>query len=274
MAEIEQRPAGPAAAQASLWAERAGDWADVMEGWDGWGVPVYRHVLERVPVGRHTAVLDVGCGAGRYGRMAADRGAQVSGLDATPALVEIARKRIPDGDFRVGDMEELPWDADSFDVVTGFNSFFIAADMASALREARRVARPGGFVAMTVFGRPEHCHSTAMFKAVANLLPPNPDAGGASQAGPALHEEGGLETVATEAGLTPVESGYIEFAETYPNLETLLRGVMAAPPMVRAGRAVGDDAVRGVLTDAFRDLVTPSGGYALNEEVRFLIARA
>ena len=272
MAEVEQESKGSATAQAELWGERARDWADVMEGWNGWGVPVYRHILERITVRGDTRVLDVGCGAGRFCRIAADRGARVSGLDATPALVEIARERIPDGDFQVGDMEELPWADDSFDVVTGFNSFFIAADMVNALAEARRVVRPRGPVAMTVFGRPERCQSTAMFEAIRGLVPANPGVD-STKAGQALHEEGALEAVATEAGLEPEEAGYIELVESYPNLETMLRGVMAAPPMVRAGRIVGDDAVRDALSEVFHSFETPTGSYALEEEVRYLIAR-
>lgn len=273
MAEVEQRAKGSATTQAELWGERARDWADVMEGWNGWGVPVYRHVLERVAVGRDTSVLDIGCGAGRFCRIVADRGATISGIDATPALVEIARERIPDGDLRVGDMEELPWADGSFDVVTGFNSFFIAADMVDALAEARRVARPGASVAMSVFGRPENCQSTGMFKAIAGLSPAKPAAED-KEAGPALHEEGALEALAKQAGLTPEEGGYIEFVESYPNLETLLRGVMAAPPMVRAARAVGHDAVREALAETFRAFETRTGSYALEEEVRYLIARS
>jgi SAM-dependent methyltransferase len=271
MAEVKQKSTGSAPAQAELWGERARDWADVMEGWNGWGVPVYRHILERITVRGETRVLDVGCGAGRFCRMAADRGARVSGLDATPALVEIARERIPDGDFQVGDMEELPWADDSFDVVTGFNSFFIAADMVSALGEARRVVLPEAPVAMTVFGRPERCQSTAMFEAIDALFPVKPATGG-TKAGQALHEEGALEALATKAGLSPKEAGYIELVESYPNLETLLRGVMAAPPMVRAGRTVGDDAVRDALIEVFHSFETPTGSYALEEEVRYLIA--
>jgi SAM-dependent methyltransferase len=273
MAEVEQLAKRSGTVQAELWAERARDWADVMEGWNGWGVPVYRQVLERIAVGRDSSVLDVGCGAGRFCRIAADRGAKVAGLDATPALLEIARERIPEGDFRVGDMEELPWADGSFDLVTGFNSFFIAADMVTALAEARRVARPGAPVAMSVFGRPEHCQSTAMFKAIAGLMPARPADAGKS-AGPALHEEGALERLAAQAGLTPEEGGYIQFLETYPNLETLLRGVMAAPPMVRAAHAVGDDAVRGALAETFRAFQTETGSYAVEEEVRYLIARS
>lgn len=272
MTEVEQAAQGSATAQAELWSERARDWADVMEGWNGWGVPVYRHVLERVPVGPNSRVLDIGCGAGRFCRIVADRGARISGLDATPALVEIARERIPDGDFAVGDMEDLPWPDESFDLVTGFNSFFIAANIVDALAEARRAVRTEGAVAMTVFGRPERCESTAMFEAIAGLLSAKPGGEGTKSDQAALHEEGALEGLATNAGLTVKEAGYIEFVETYRDLETLLRGVMAAPPMIRAGRTLGDDAVRDALTQVFHAFETPAGNYALEEEVRYLIA--
>ena len=260
---------GTATVQADLWSQHAQDWADVMEGWNGWGLPVYRHVLERVPVDSASRVLDVGCGAGRFCRIAADRGASVAGLDATPAFVEIARTRTPSGDFRVGDMEELPWDDDTFDLVTGFNSFFIAGDLVAALKEAARVARPGGHVAMSVFGRPDRCYSTTMFESVSALLPPKPAGAGG---GPGLHDEGVLERCAEDAGMTPVDAAYVGFAETYPDLDTLLRGVMAAPPMVRAAQAVGRDAVRDALAGAFRQVQQPDGTYSLDEEVRCLIA--
>jgi ubiquinone/menaquinone biosynthesis C-methylase UbiE len=73
-------------------------------------------------------------------RLAAERGVTVCGLDASEALVEIARSRVPDADVRADDMQFLPYDL--FDFVAGFNSFFFAADMVAALREAGRVAKP------------------------------------------------------------------------------------------------------------------------------------
>lgn len=255
--------------QSDIWRERARDWADVMEGWSGWGIPVYRHVLGRVLVDRDTSILDVDCGAGRFSRIAADRGAVVSGVDATEAFVEIARERVPDGDFRVGDMEDLPWPDDSFDVVTGFNSFFIAADMVNALREAARVARPGATVAMTVFGRPERCQSTKVFSSLRQLMPSGP---AGEEVRPGLHEEGTLETRATDAGLIPREAGYLEFFEEYPDLETMARGYMAAPPFVRAAREAGEAAVRESLVQALGPLQTSSGRYRLRDEIRYLIA--
>ena len=87
-------------------------------------------------------VLDIGCGSGVFLRLAADRGAEVSGLDASSALLELAAERVPGADLRTGEMEDLPFTDDSFDLVAGFNSFFFAEDMAAALREAGRVTRP------------------------------------------------------------------------------------------------------------------------------------
>ena len=278
MADEEATAFGSATAQAELWGERARDWADVMEGSSAWGIPVYRHVLERVPLAEGAAVLDVGCGAGRFCRIAADRGARVAGLDATPAFVEIARERVPDGDFRVGEMEELPWADDSFDLVTGFNSFFIAADMVNALREAARVARPSAPVATSVFGRPERCDSTTIFGALDDLLPAkrtgDPAPPGENEGSRPLHEEGVLETLATEAGLTPSEAGYLEFAEEYPDLGTLLRGMLAAPPWRRAARAVGEEAVREAVAARAEPFADSTGRYRLEEEIRYLIATA
>ena len=270
-AEAADTLTASAATQAELWGARARDWADVMEGWSPWGLPLYQHVLERVPVARETRVLDVGCGAGRFCRMVADRGARVAGIDATGPLVEIARERVPDGDLRVGDMVDLPWADDAFDVVTGFNSFFIADDMVQALREAGRVARPGASVAMTVFGRPERCQSTTVFSALRRFAPSSPKR---AQAGPVLHEAGVLEALATEAGLVPQEAGYLPFTETYANRETMVRGYLAAAPFARAIRAAGEDAVRAALSEALRPLAAPDRGYRLEDEVRFLIARA
>jgi SAM-dependent methyltransferase len=269
MTETIQQAGGSAAAQADLWGERAHDWADVLEGWNGWGIPLYRHVLERVTVESGTKVLDMGCGTGRFCRIAADRGAHISGLDATATFVQIARERIPAGDFRVGDIEHLPWPDNSFDLVTGFNSFIFAADFVGALREAGRVARSGANVAITVFGRPERCESTSVFGSVGQLLPAQSEAG---EGAPAPHEVGTLEALAREAGLTPREASYVELAEEYPDLDTFLRGYLAAGPIVSAVRSLGVEPVRNALTEGVRPLMTATGGVRFEDEYRYLIA--
>src|SRR4029079_18647005 len=90
------------------------------------------------------------------------------------ALIEFARGRLPGADLRVGEMEDLPWERDTFDLVTGFNSFFFADDIVCALGEAGRVAKPAAPVVIQVWGRHERCDLEAM-KAVARpFMPPRP----------------------------------------------------------------------------------------------------
>ena len=141
---------GTAHLQGPLWGSRPIEWAEV----EAQQAPAYEEAIGRVGVEPGDAVLDLGCGAGTFLGLAADRGAQASGLDAAEGLVEIARERVPGADVRVGDLESLPWADGEFDLVTGFCSFFFAGDMVAALREAGRVAKPGAPVVIQVWGRP------------------------------------------------------------------------------------------------------------------------
>src|SRR5438046_315403 len=134
-----------------LWGSRARDWAASEEQ----QTPTYEEAIRRVGLSAGQRVLEVGCGTGVFLRLAADRGAEVFGLDASEALIDLARERVPEADLRVGDLQSLPYEDDTFDVVAGFNAFFFAVDLVGALREAGRVARPGAPVVIQVWGRHE-----------------------------------------------------------------------------------------------------------------------
>jgi hypothetical protein len=67
------------------------------------------------------------------------------------------------------------------------------------------------------------------------------------------------DLLASEAGLTPKEAGYVELAEEYPDLDTFLRGYLAAGPIVSAIRTLGEEPVRDALTKRVRPLMTASG---------------
>src|SRR5712691_3052008 len=149
---------GSAQEQGDLWGERAIDWADVQE---VMVQPLYDVVLDRTGISADTTVLDVGCGSGMFCAMAAARGAEVTGLDASPALLAIARDRVPQGSFDPGEMEDLPYESRAFDIVTGFNSFQYATDPVHAVREASRVAREGAPVVIAVWGDPADCQAAA-----------------------------------------------------------------------------------------------------------------
>lgn len=258
---------GTASVQGEIWGLRARDWAEVQE---GVAAPLFERVLQEAAVGANTAVLDIGCGSGIFCEMAARRGARVSGLDASEPLLAIARQRVQDGDFRRGEMEELPYADRTFDLVTGFSSFQFAANPVNALREASRVSRTGSVV-MAVFGKPEENESTAYIEAMGSLLPPPPP----GAPGPfALSADGALEALAIKSGLTPTIAKTVDCPWDYPDQKTALRGLLSSGPAIRAIQSRGEEVVRDVVLRVLAPFKTSSGGYYLTNNYRYLIATA
>jgi SAM-dependent methyltransferase len=259
---------GSSAAQSALWGARALDWA---EGQESNHEPLYLDVLERLAIKPGGRLLDAGCGSGLFCALASKRGLRVSGFDATEPLLAIARTRAPEVDFRKGDLESLPYEAGSFDLVTGFNSYQYAADPTRALEEARRVVRPGGHVVIATWGRPDRCEAAAFLAALKPLLPPpRPGAGGPF----ALSDETALRTLATAAGLTPREVRDVSCAFAYPSLEAALRGLLSAGPTVAAIQTSGEEAVRDAVTRALEPFTSRSGAVRLENEFRYVVAEA
>ncbi len=252
--------------QGELWSAQARNWANFLERWHA---PLYKSVFDRVGISRGTRLLDVGCGAGLAAQLAAELGAQVAGIDAAPAFIEIARERLPDGDFRVGDMEELPYTDASFDVVTGFNSFQHAANPVAALSEAKRVVRRGGRVAMVTWGRPEDCEHAAVLAAIRALLPP----GLTGTSSPfALSEPGRLEALLEQAGLRADDSGEIASIFAWADSETAWKAISSAGPTVMAVRYAGEEKVKQVVLDSLAPFRTSNGGYREENTYRYVIA--
>ncbi len=91
-------------------------------------------------------VLDVACGPGLYAEELVARGATVIGLDHSPRMIELARKRVPAADFTLHDVREpLDWLPDaSVDLVLFALAIEYVDDRVATLRELRRVLRPDG----------------------------------------------------------------------------------------------------------------------------------
>lgn len=255
-----------AQSQAAAWGARADDWAEVQE---AVFKPLHAALLEKT-VHPNLSLLDMGCGSGAFCRMAAAAGAAVSGIDISPELISIARRRVPDGDFRVADMGSLPYEDDRFDLVVGINSFHQADCALRAGQEAARVARPGGRVVVATWSRPEECEALsaldALDRAIDWKLEERP-------ATPAVEDRSFEQSVAM-AGLEPVESGEVSCPWLYPDRDMMLRGMMAAGPVVARAQLVGEEKVRDGLVDAMAPYRTRSGGYRLDNVFRFVIAQA
>ena len=249
-----------------LWGARADEWASTEEQ----QLPTYEAALDRLGVGPESRVLEVGCGSGVFLRAAADRGAAVTGVDSSERLVELAHARTPEGDVRVGDLQALPVDDDSFDVVAGFNAFFFASDMVAALGEAGRVARLGGSVVIQVWGQ----HGTCDLDAIKPIVRPFfPGFDPSAPPPPDLAVPGVLEGMAVAAGLTPAEAFDVSWAYGYADEDALTRSLLSAGGVgVVAGER--EPEVRRALIDVLEPFRTAEGGYRLENTWHFLIATA
>jgi ubiquinone/menaquinone biosynthesis C-methylase UbiE len=265
---VAPRAGGSSQMQAELWGARPRDWADIQEPLFR---PLYEAVLARPELAGARMSLDVGCGAGLAVQMFAEKVPGVAGLDACPALIEVARTRTPCADLRAGEMEALPYADESFDVVTGFNAFQYAASPVNALREARRVAKPGRAVVIATWGAPEACEAAGHLKALGALMPPPPP----GAPGPfALSDEAKLRTLAHEAGLAPLAVADVAVPWTYASLDEALRGMLAAGPAQKAIRNSGLEKARAAVSEAIAPYRQASGGYRLRNQFRYLIATA
>jgi SAM-dependent methyltransferase len=256
------------AVNGKLWGSSAEDWAGIQEQTCR---PVYEAVFAKIGVALGTQYLDAGCGAGMATQIAAGLGARVFGLDAAEPLLEIARRRVPAGDYRLGELEQLPFADATFDLVTGFNSFQYAADPKSALGEARRVAKPGAPVVIMTWGRPEGMEAASLVAALRPLMPPPPP----GAPGPfALSDETALRAFAEAAGLTPVELMDVDSPWVYADLATALRGLGSSGVAARAAGNSSKEAVDDAHATALAPFVQADGSYRIGATFRCLITKA
>jgi SAM-dependent methyltransferase len=258
---------GTAEVQGQIWGARARDWAEIQE---AMLEPSYEKLLRETGVGAGTTFLDIGCGSGMFCQLAAQLGARVSGLDAAESLLAIARERVPQGDFRTGEMEELPYADQTFDVVAGINAFQFAASPLKALQEARRVSKPGAPLVIVVFGKREDTEAVAYIAALGSLMPPPTGAPGPF----ALSSDGALEALVTQAGLKPGNVDEIDCPWAYPDEHTALRGLLSPGPAIRAIQHAGEEAVRAAVLKALAPFKTAAGGYLLKNKYRCMIVKA
>jgi SAM-dependent methyltransferase len=109
-------------------------------------------IVERLESQRGVRWLDLACGTGAVAELAAERGAEITGLDLSPGLIETAQERAQERglsiDYVVGDAESLPFEDASFEVVSSCVGVMFTPDHEASARELVRVTRPGGRIAL------------------------------------------------------------------------------------------------------------------------------
>lgn len=256
---------GSADVQGKLWGAAAKDWADLFE---PMSKPIWIAMLDSVDVKKGTRFLDLGCGGGGSSVLANQRGARVSGLDAAEALITIARDRVPDGDFRVGDLEELPYSNNSFDVAFASMSIMFVTNPSVALREMRRVIAPEGKVTVGIWGKEEYCEYRHVLRAVANTLPSPPPGGGPF----ALSGEGKLEGLMESAELKIIDSADVDAPFKFKDSEKMWKMVSSAGPLQSARQVVSERALKTAITRASEPFQTDDGEILFNNRFRYVTA--
>jgi ubiquinone/menaquinone biosynthesis C-methylase UbiE len=254
--------------QRRLWGTDPRAWADLAEAHNQ---PLFEAVLDAAQVSPGTRLLDVGCGSGLTLLLAQRRGAQPSGLDISPGLLQVARDRVPGADLREGDMEHLPFSDKAFDAVTGVNAFQFAGDPRQALREAARVTRPGGLVVASLFAAPERSQGTVIHEAMSALIPPEQ---AADHAPYALSAPGNLEAALADARLWLEDSDEVVCHWRYATMDDAVRALLCSAGGARAVEAAGQDKVREVLSHALEPFQDPQTGVVtLANTFRWVAAR-
>lgn len=105
-----------------------------------------RPMLERARLSRANTMLDIGCGDGRFCRMAKELPLKATGIDPVEPFIQQARQIDPDGNYLTGFAEALPFEAEEFDIAVFYLSLIDIDDMRTAIQEAVRVVRPGGTI--------------------------------------------------------------------------------------------------------------------------------
>ena len=248
------------------WGARAADWAYLFE---PYARPANDIVFDRLGVGPGVRLLDIACGSGFAANVAHGCGATVAGLDASEALVAIATARTSTGDFRVGDMSQLPFPDGSFDIATSFNGIWKGCD--AALHEARRVLTPDGRIGLTFWGRFEHLGLMPYFLKVIELSPQAH--GDASLQQGDTGRPGVIEDMLTAAGFDVLERGAVTVVNEWPNPDIAIRALTAAGPSIPAIDAVGLDAFSDALSGVIQPLHAPGTGIRISSELGWVTAR-
>jgi SAM-dependent methyltransferase len=223
------------------WGRRAVDFSTMFE---PAACREYLTVHERLGVAEGERLLDVACGSGLAIELARIRGATCSGIDASPRLIAVALDRNPDSDIRVGDMHALPWDDESFDVVTSFRGIW--GTTPDAVNEVHRVLVPGGRMAMTVWGNVRKSPGAWM------LLPYlwTTDQKVQHQADMvALGRPGIGEAFLSERGFDVAERFEVPFVLEFSDPDAYARGLASSGPAYESIQSIGEDAFRERATE-------------------------
>ncbi len=251
-------------AMAAGWERRRAQLADAL-------TPVRTWLVSRLAPQPGDTVLELAAGPGDTGFAAAvlvgEAGRLISS-DFSPEMVEVARRRgaelgLENVDYRVIDAERIDLDVASVDGVLCQSAFMLVADPAAALSETRRVLRPGGRLAMSVWDTPERnpWASVGGRILVERGLLPSPEPGAPGVFSMASEER--TRALLGDAGFTDVHTDEVPIRYAFSDVDDYERWVSdlsGSFAMVLRGLPAGElEALKADLRTAFEPYATQQG---------------
>ena len=251
--------------QASVWNQAARDWEEMYASQRS---PLYDGILDASGVTSGTYILDAGCGSGGLSLRASLRGARVAGFDISEEMVERARAKVADGDFRVGDLNAFPYEDDTFDVAIACECLFLSPDPVGAIKELNRVCKGKGRIGIAVFGGPEISDESRMISSVHAILPEPPKVSLL-----ALSSDGVLEDLIAKAGLRTDDAQTLHCSLKFESFDTfwaMVRNFAGFKSMIGA---VGEEKIHAAALTGAKPSINDTGELRFNNAYRLVIAR-
>jgi len=255
----------PFEVQGEQWGRDPATWAQDLE---TQMQPLFEGTLAALGPLAGQQLLDAGCGTGLAASLASAAGASVAGLDASSAFVQFAGTRTPDAEFRVGDIEQLPYADNAFGIVTAFNSIQYTVTPSHAVAELARVCESGGQVAIGVWGDPAECETESLFTRLRSLAPPPPG----SPAPLNVSEPGRVEALLEAADLTISGGGSVSCPFAFRDIDHAWRAHSSAGPLQKVIAAVGVEKVRDTVASVLEADRKPDGELRQENTFRYILA--
>jgi ubiquinone/menaquinone biosynthesis C-methylase UbiE len=213
-------------------------------------------LLDAVGAKPDIKALDLCCGQGNVAETLLRRGCEVVGVDFSPAMLAFARGRAPNAAFIEADAQDLPFDDAEFDVVVSNLGVCHVPDQPRALAQARRVLRPAGKFAMTVWCGPD---ASPCFAAVYRTIKAHGHPDVSIPAGPDFHQFATRDQAVkllSDVGFSNVDVSIVDCAWDLDAPEDLFeiyaKGTVRVATMLAQQPAQNFAAIRSALASAVR----------------------
>ena len=109
-------------------------------------IPAVKKILKNI---KGTKILDVGCATGTHSKILHDKGAFVTGIDISKEMVKLAKDKIPEATFKIGNMKKLPFKNSSFDILFQGLCIHYEKNLKQVFKEAHRVLKKEGKIVIS-----------------------------------------------------------------------------------------------------------------------------